>query len=131
MSAENVELVQAAFAEFATRGEPNWELLDPQIQTRDHDVMDADEYSGHEGHGRWLEDWAQAWSDFSLGPAEELIDAGEDVVLVYRLKATGRASGVTIERQDAIVCRVERGLITRLDYYNSRAQALAHVGLER
>lgn len=48
---------------------------------------------------------------------------------MFRLKATGRSSGVTIEREDAIVCRVRRGLITRLDYYNNRAQALAQVGL--
>jgi hypothetical protein len=130
VSGENVEVARAAFAGEGTVSEPNWALIDAQIQIRDHDIMDAGEYVGHEGHRRWWADWAQAWSDFSLGPVEELIDAGEDVVRVYRVEATGRASGVTLQREDALVCRVERRLITSVDYYNNRADALKQAGLE-
>jgi ketosteroid isomerase-like protein len=61
---------------------------------------------------------------------QEWIDAGEEVVVVFRVKATGRASGVELERQDAIVCRVKDAEIARIDYYNSRGQALEAVGLE-
>jgi ketosteroid isomerase-like protein len=92
--------------------------------------MDAGEYRGHAGFTRWLEDWASAWSEFTSEAAEEILDAGEDVVIVYRLKATGRASGVTVERQDAMVCRVQDGKIVRIDYYNDRSQALKSVRLE-
>jgi ketosteroid isomerase-like protein len=129
MASTNVELVRRGFDHFIANGEPDWALLHEEIETYDHDIMDAGEYRGHAGHRRWLEEWASAWSDFSLEPTHEVIDAGADVILVYRLKATGRSSGVTVEREDAFVCRVEDGQITRLDYYNSREQALAHVGL--
>ena len=130
MPADNVEVVRRALGHFAETGEPAWTLLDEDIATRDHDILDAGEYDGHEGHGRWIADWTAAWSDFEIGPVEDVVDAGEEVVVVFRIKATGRASGASVEREDAIVCRVHGGLITRLDYYNNRAQALAQVGLQ-
>ena len=44
-----------------------------------------------------------------------------------KIKATGRASGVAIERQDAIVYVVRDQLVRRVDYYNSKQQALDSV----
>jgi ketosteroid isomerase-like protein len=129
MSAENVDLVRRSFEHFLATGAPQWSLQAADIEIHDHDILDAGEYRGHTGFARWLEDWAAAWSDYSLEPAHEYIDAGEHVVIVYRMQATGRASGVTVERQDAMVLRVAEGQITRLDYYNSRAQALEQLGL--
>jgi ketosteroid isomerase-like protein len=130
MSQENVEIVRRGFEGFLATGEPVWELTHEHVVVADHDLMDAGEYRGHAGFTRWLADWASAWSEFTSEPAEEILDAGDDVVIVYRLKATGRASGVTVERQDAMVCRVQDGKIVRLDYYNDRSQALKSVGLE-
>jgi hypothetical protein len=49
---------------------------------------------------------------------------------VYRLKVSGRVSDVTVERHDAMVCRVQDGKIARIDYCNDRSQALKFVGLE-
>ena len=128
MSQENVELVQSVFAGFIATGEPEWDSLDEQIEVHDHDVMDAGEYRGHAGFGSWLENWDAAWSDFTMEP-EEFLDAGKRVVSVFHMKATGRGSGIEVDRQDAIVWSVRGGKILRLDYYNSRAQALTAVGL--
>ena len=130
MSEHNVEVVRAALSHFLATGEPHFALLSEDVVTADHDVMDAGEYLGHSGQARWLEDWGAAWSEFHIEQPHEYIDAGDDVVAVFHLTATGRASGVTVEREDALVCRVERGLIARLDYYNNRAEALAQIGLD-
>jgi hypothetical protein len=45
------------------------------------------------------------------------------------MTATGRASGVTVDRQDAMVFAFQGEKIVRLDYFNNRAQALAQAGL--
>jgi ketosteroid isomerase-like protein len=45
------------------------------------------------------------------------------------MHATGRGSGVELERRDAIVYTFRAGKIVRLDYYNKREQALEAVGL--
>ena len=75
-----------------------------------------------------MEDWATAWSEWSAEP-EEYIDAGEKVIVVLRVKATGRGSGVGLERQDAIVYAMRDGMVVRMDYYNSKRQALEAAGL--
>jgi hypothetical protein len=55
---------------------------------------------------RWIDDWAEAeaWETWSLEP-EEYIDAGERVVVLHRLSARGRGSGVTVARRDGMVWR--------------------------
>jgi ketosteroid isomerase-like protein len=125
MSEQNVDLVRRGFEHFVATGEPAWDTLHEQVEVRDHDIMDGREYRGHTDVRRWLfEDWASAWSDYTAEP-EEFIDVDDEhVIAVFRIKATGRASGVAIERQDAMVFVVRDHLVTRLDYYNSKQQAL-------
>jgi ketosteroid isomerase-like protein len=129
MSQANVELVRKALEHFVETGEPRWGVTHEEVEVHDHDILDAGDYRGHAGFGRWLEDWAAAWSEFSMEP-EEFLDAGERVVAVIRMKAKGRGSGVVVQRQDAMVCKVRDGKIVRLDYYNSREQGLKAAGLE-
>jgi ketosteroid isomerase-like protein len=128
ISEQNVQLIQEWLARFATTGEPAWDTLHEEIVVHDHDVMDASEYRGHAGVRRWGEDWGAAWAEWSAEP-EEFIDADDLVVAVFRVKATGRGSGVTVERQDAMVHKVRDGKIVGIDYYNSKQQALEAVGL--
>ena len=128
MSQENVELVQGALERFAATSEPPWDVLHEAIEVHDHDIMDASEYRGHAGFGRWLEDWAAAWSDYSMEP-EEFFDAGARVAVFIRQKTTGKGSGVALERQDAMVFEVDDAKVVRLDYYNDRDQALKAAGL--
>ena len=89
---------------------------------------DAGTYRGHEGYEQWVSDWAAAWDKFSIEP-EAYIDAGERVVLVIRMTATGRGSGLELNRQDALVYTIRDAKVVRLDYYNSKAQALEAAGL--
>jgi len=70
-----------------------------------------------------------AWAEFSVEP-EEFIDADDHhVIIVWRLKATGRDSGVQVERQDAMVITVRDGKTARVDWYNSKQHGLESVGL--
>jgi uncharacterized protein len=128
MSQENVELAQRILGQFVATGEVVWHLADPDIEVHDHDTPDQGDYRGHDGLARWLEDWGAAWAAWSIEP-EEFIDAGDSVVVFIRMKAEGRGSGVEIERRDAQVWRLRNGMVTRIDYYNDRAQALKAAGL--
>jgi ketosteroid isomerase-like protein len=60
---------------------------------------------------------------------ERLVDAGDQVVSLIVMRATGRGSGVSVERKDAIVSTLQAGKITRIDWYNDQAQALEAAGL--
>jgi ketosteroid isomerase-like protein len=123
-----VELVQQSLERFGASGEVPWDLVDEEIEIYDHDILDAGEYRGHAGFGRWLEDWAAAWSEFTMEP-EEFLDAGEHVVAFILTRATGQGSGVALERHDAMVYEVRDGRTVRLDYYNNRDEALKALGL--
>jgi ketosteroid isomerase-like protein len=130
MSQRNSELVRTGFEHFVATGEPAWDTLHADVEVYDHDIFDGREYRGHADVRRWLfEDWATAWSAYSVEP-EEYIDADKDrVIAVFRMKATGRSSGVEIERQDAMVYVLRELKIVRIDYYNSKQQALEAAGL--
>jgi ketosteroid isomerase-like protein len=128
MSQENVQLVQQSLERFAASGEPAWDLLHEHVEVHDHDIMDASEYRGHAGFARWLEDWAAAWSEYAM-ETEDFLDAGERVVAFIVQKTIGHGSGVALERHDAIVFEVREAKIARLDYYNTREQALKAAGL--
>jgi ketosteroid isomerase-like protein len=111
-------------AYFVEHGEPLWSVVSTDVVIHDHDLPDADEYVGHEGYARWLTEWADVWSQFQLDPREYL-DEGKHVVVVFDLKATGRGSGVEVEREDALVIEMRDGIAVRMDYFNNRAQAMA------
>ena len=128
MSQENVEIARQGFVVWGETGEPQWSTMHEEVEVHDHDIVDAGEYRGRAGVERWLEDWSSAWLEFTMDP-EEFIDAGERVVFLFRMTATGRGSGVRVERQDAMVFEVRDGMVVRLDYYNNRQQALEAVGL--
>jgi ketosteroid isomerase-like protein len=102
---------------------------DPEIEVYDHDILDAREYRGVEGVLRWQADWEGSWATWGWEP-EDFIDAGNRVVAALRVRAKGRHSGVDVERVDGAVFTFAHGKVVRLDYYNSKQQALKAVGLE-
>jgi ketosteroid isomerase-like protein len=123
MSQQNVETVQRSMEHYGATGDHLWEAIDARVEVYDHDIPDAGVYVGHEGVRAWLEDWGAAWSAATIEP-QRWIDAGDRVVVVLDLTATGRGSGVEVKRRDAMVWTVRDGKTIRIDYFNNEAQAL-------
>ena len=129
MSEQNVERVRRWMEHWQRAGEPLWEDLDPEFEIVDHDIPDAGTYRGPDGVREWLADFGAAWESFTVEP-QEYIDAGDGkVVLLVRLLARGRGSGVSLERLDGMVWTLRDGKSVRLEYFNSRAAALGAAGL--
>jgi ketosteroid isomerase-like protein len=128
LSQTNVEIIEHGFVVWEQTGEPDWVTMHDEVEVRDHDIMDAGEYRGRAGIERWLVDWGSAWTEFSMDP-EEFIDAGDRVVVLLRMRAKGRGSGIVVERQDAMVFQLRDGMTICVDYFNNREQGLAAAGL--
>ncbi|HEY7633610.1 MAG TPA: nuclear transport factor 2 family protein [Thermoleophilaceae bacterium] len=128
MSAENLELLRQANDRFLATGELDRELLDDDVVIRDHDIPDTRDYHGPADFGRWLEDWGEAWAEWTIEP-EEYVDAGDKVVFVFRMTAKGRGSGLEVDRHDAMVYEFRDGKVIAVDYYNSREQGLVAAGV--
>jgi ketosteroid isomerase-like protein len=128
MSAENVEIVRRATEEYLVKGGLDFTILADDVEIHDHDILDGREYRGQRGFVRWLEDWGEAWERWTVEPVEYL-DAGDKVVLVFRMVAKGRGSGLELDRLDTLVYEFRDGKAVRLDYFNNREEGLAAAGL--
>ena len=85
-------------------------------------------YPGLEGLRRnWL-DWLEPWATYRSS-IDELIDAGDRVVLL--LRDHGRREGMEeeVELIGASVCTIREGKLARWEDYPDRADALEAAGL--
>jgi ketosteroid isomerase-like protein len=132
MSEENVELVRRAASAFAAGElEEASKLLDPEVElyppAEDPDVKSV--YRGPEGARSWLENWLEAWEDFEFR-LEDVIDAGERVIVVFSQRGRGKTSGVEIENRLAAVGTLRDGKLVRGDVYLDIDEAFRRAGIK-
>ena len=74
-----------------------------------------------------LTTFANSWESFTIG-ADELIDAGDDVVMPFTNVARGR-DGIEVQARGVWVWTIRDGSIVRACLYQERHQALEAAGL--
>ena len=78
-----------------------------------------------EGQRRWLEDWEEFRYD-----GQEVVDLGGDrFLLLGRVKATGRGSGVLVDSEWGLLYTVADGLLAHERNFLDHAEALEAAGL--
>jgi ketosteroid isomerase-like protein len=131
MSRENVELVKSVYGAFERGGlDAISDFYDPFMDYRaiQGAVDDAGVLQGFDAFGRYLEDWIQSFDELRVEP-EELIDAGDQVVVVVHLKGRIKASDAEVDMRFGLVCTVREGKIVRGREYATREEALHAAGL--
>src|SRR3954452_19436209 len=128
MSQENVEIVRACL-EAAEQGE-----ADAALSYYSEEVVwfnrppEVGPYHGREGVVTAILGFAEHFDDYWF-EADRLIDAGNQVVLLWRQGGTGKSSGASIEEQGATVFDLEAGSISRAEVYSDGDDALQAAGL--
>ena len=121
MSKENVELVRAVYAAFAAGDVPGvLGRMSPDIvwnEAENFPYADRNPYVGPEAvltgvFGRI----GTEWDGFTVVP-EEMLDAGETVVVLGRYRGTYRATGRALDAQLVHVWRLEDGKVVRFHQY--------------
>jgi ketosteroid isomerase-like protein len=131
MSQEDVEHMRRGVEHFRRTGEARWTDLHPDCELHDHDLPDAATYRGHDGWREWAAHYSEAWETVALEP-QEYIDAGDGrVVLITRVVARGKGSGVEVERLEGITWTIRDGKTVRIDYYSTPEKALEAAGVRR
>jgi ketosteroid isomerase-like protein len=130
MSQENVEIVRRSFAQFAHEGLGSvLGDFDPEIEWTTTDAfLEAATYCGHEGIRGYFETLAGEFDNVRL-EAEEVIDAGDQVLVCVRMSGRGKASGAPVELTLTSACSLRDGKFVRIRNYPDKAQALEAVGL--
>ena len=136
MSKENVEIVRQIY-DAVGRRDPEAVLAlyhrDVELDFSHTEIAEFFEHStfhGHEGLRSYDREWREAFENVETD-CEELIDAGDQVVSVARYRMRGRASGIEVPgNPHAGVWTIDEGKVTRVVWFNTRADALEAAGFE-
>src|SRR5262245_33946777 len=132
MSQENVETVRHAFEAF-NRGDRSvfLDLYDQDIVLHiAPPSIDAGSYFGAEEVERPYTGMFAPFGETYRIEVEELIVAGDSVVVFHRARGRGRASGVEVEGLPTWgIYTMRGGKVIRIDHPANRAEAFAAVGL--
>jgi uncharacterized protein len=129
VSQENVEIVQRYLDHWNETGEPLWAEIDPEaVFVIDPGSFVAGTYRGHEGIRDLRRLTAEVFDQFRY-EVDDLVDAGDSVLVLGRIRARGIQSGATGAQHGALLFQLRDGLIVAYRSYLDREEALAAVGL--
>jgi ketosteroid isomerase-like protein len=130
MTSHNVELAREA----ADSMQALFDRLDDDVvwdNTRFGDTIPLDHvgvFAGKPAVIKVLRSWVGTWEDYRF-EIEELVDAGESVVLAVRESGRGKASDVPMENRYSQVWTFRDGLIVSASAHEHKRDALAAAGL--
>jgi ketosteroid isomerase-like protein len=129
VSQENVEIVRRYIDHWNETGDFLWAEIDPDaVFVIDPGSFVGGAYRGHEGIRELLRLTHEVFDEFRY-EVEDLVDAGDSVVVLGRICARGARSGATGAQHGALVFRMRDGLVVAYRSYLDREEALAAVGL--
>jgi len=130
MSEENVEILRRAMPE-STPANPEdlFSILDENVEW-DYVGAFPDMQTAHGPAGvrDFLREWSGAFDDFSF-QAEEMVDAGDSVVVRLRQSGRGKDTGAQVENQTWQVFALLNGKVVHCRGYDTKAQALEAAGV--
>lgn len=105
------------------------EMLDPEVEWQPPaDAFDRGLLHGPDEVASQFRTWLGAWDYYRVEP-EEMVEVGEEVVVVSREIARGRGSGAEVQaRRVTGVYTVRDGKVVRLRTFADKASALSAIG---
>jgi ketosteroid isomerase-like protein len=131
MSQENIEIVRRMFEGVSNKDAAAIQAAcDPDFElTSSFTALEGKTYRGHEAVENSLADLEEAWESLGL-TVEELVPTGEEaLVVVTRVEAVARGSGVPIDQRTYGAFEFRQAKALRARFYSSREEALEAVGL--
>jgi hypothetical protein len=127
MSRENVEIVRRWVGAFEHDTDTFRELMHPTIEWAPFEANHT-VFHGVEGAEEVRTGWLDAWAEHQI-EIEEIIDAGDDVVVVMHLVGRGKGSGIEIDVRLYPHIKLRDGKAVYVFEHQDRAEALKAAGL--
>ena len=122
----NVEVVHEMLADYL-RGDYDAAL--PAFAEDVEVVTALEHFYGPAGVVSEAKRWEEIWSNYRFD-VEDLIGAGDKVVLLYHQLGRAKGSGIDVEERAGWVYTLREGKITRVEMFQDRGTALRAAGLE-
>jgi ketosteroid isomerase-like protein len=133
VSSARVKAIEATYAAI-NRGAPEEAPLDlaPQFEFRPPPILpDTDVVTSGAGLIEFLRAWGETFEGFRM-EVEEVIDAGDHVIVMAALKGKGRDSGADVHTPTfPIIWTFEGDQLVRMEAQPTRATAMEKLGIER
>jgi ketosteroid isomerase-like protein len=130
MSEENVEIVRRVYdAYLSGHFDAALAMIDPEVEWDGSIRPEGKIYRGHGGVIEALRTWTGTWEAFRLD-VEEIIDAGDQVIVVEQQSGRGKGSGLPVRQQNFSVFTLRDGRIIRVVFARNRDEALEAAGLK-
>jgi len=125
MSEANVALVRAIYEAWAT-GRSAGDFIDPEVEyVNPPDAVEPGVRIGR----RAFAEIRSSYEDVQIEPQEYIDTAGEDVVVIARVRGRGRGSGLPVDWRHGYIWTVRDGQAVRFRWFNQPQEALAAAGL--
>jgi ketosteroid isomerase-like protein len=130
MSLENVEVVRSIFEAWVKEGSPvSSGLLDPEIEwVNPPDAVEPGTRRGVESFGAAAGSISDTFDRLGVD-IDEMLDAGDRVVVLATLRGRGRSSGAGLDSRQGYIWTLRDGKATRFEWFNSPDEALRAAGL--
>jgi uncharacterized protein len=131
MSEQDVERIRRGVEAF-NRGDVETVLegLDPEVEWHVPPIVpEKTVYRGHHGVKELLQSMQDSFDNFQIA-VEEIVDAGDRVMVLAALRGRGKASGIEVETPSfGWVWTLREGKTVLVEVYPNRAETLEAVGL--
>jgi len=130
MSLENVEVVRRIYTVWGEEGSPIPSgLLDPEIEwVNPPEAVESGTRQGIEAFAAAAESVSDTFDGVGVD-IDELLDAGNRVVVVATLHGRGRGSGADVERRQGYIWTLRDGKAIRFEWFTSPDEALIAAGV--
>jgi ketosteroid isomerase-like protein len=130
MSKENIEILRRAMPESAPANpEDLFLILDENVEWDYVGAFpDIETAHGPAEVREFLREWSGAFDDFSF-QAEEMVDAGDSVVVRLRQSGRGKETGAQVKNQTWQLFTLRNGKVVHCRGYDTKADALEAAGL--
>ena len=91
-------------------------------------ALEGTVYRGPSSAEDFWADTDESWETIGFDP-DEIRDLGDRVLLIGRLRAKGRQTGVEVDSQMGVIASFADGKVTRFQTYSTVADALEAAGL--
>ncbi len=130
MSQENVELVRRTLDQAREKPEVLWDILDDDVQWEASalGIPGLTTHHGPDGVREFFRRWVGAFEEWGY-EIEEVIEAGDKVLVRIHQWGRGKGSGVAVENRFWQVWTLRNGKLIHATHHFEKAPALEAAGL--